>query len=80
MNTFDIFESIKEAFGASTHNHNCFAELLNSIKWENRFEADEEYYFELGDMTFITPSLDPFACDKWSRPGAIFRGNGYIEL
>lgn len=76
--TYNIFTAIKEAFETSTHNDNKFARLLNRVKWEDTFQADGEYYFVLGNMTFTTPSLDPFNL-SW-RPSALFTDGSYIEL
>lgn len=64
MKTLDLFLKIKEAYETSTHNHNRFRELLNSVKWDNTFYAENEYYFLKDDMTFTTPSYDPFNI-KW---------------
>lgn len=78
MTTLNIFYNIKEAFGASTHNCNRFAEALNAVKWDAQFEADNEYYFVKGDMTITTPSLDPFNMD-WEAT-AIFNDGSMLTI
>ena len=60
MTEYNIFTKLKEAFETSTHNCNCFADALASIKWDSTYTADGEQYFNLGGFTFTTPSLDPF--------------------
>lgn len=74
-----IFETLKSAFGLSTHNNNRFKKAIEGVKWENHYEADDEHYYEIGDMTFITPSLNPFECDEWRKPAA-FINHEYIEF
>lgn len=74
-----IFETLKSAFGLSTHNNNRFKKAIESIKWDNHYKADDEHYYEVGDMTFITPSLNPFECDAWRKPAA-FINHSYIEF
>lgn len=76
--TLDIFEILKEAYETSTHNINRFAEKLSAIKWDNEFRADDEYYFIKDDMTFTTPSLDPFKTE-W-KPSAMFKDGSYLEF
>ena len=78
MTTLNIFYNIKEAFEASTHNCNRFAEALNAVKWDAQFEADNEYYYVKGDMTITTPSLDPFNMD-WEAT-AIFNDGSMLTI
>lgn len=78
MNTLTIFENLKTAFECSTHSNNLFEKALKSIKWENTFFADDEYYFIKGDLTFTTPSLDPFNMD-WEASG-IFRDGSVLTF
>lgn len=78
MTTLNIFETIKNAYETSTYNNNRFATILSSIKWDSEFYADGEYYFIKDDMTFTTPSLNPFNMD-W-KPSAIFNDGSYIEF
>ena len=68
MNTLDIFEKLKNAYECSTHKANYFKQALESVKWDHTFFADEEYYFIKGDLTFTTPSLDPFSTE-WAPSG-----------
>lgn len=78
MTNFELIETIRNAWGMSTHNHNRFAECISKISWEQVFTADGEWYYCLGDVTFITESLDPFA-KTFSRPCFLVQG-GLIEL
>ena len=78
--TLNLFHTIKEAFEVSTQNHNSFVEKLNSIKWDSKFFADDEYYFIKDDLTFTTPSLDPFKVSKEWMPAGIFADGSYIEF
>lgn len=76
--TLNIYENLKEAYETSTHNFNRFADLISRIAWDSEFYADGEYYFIKGDMTFTTPSLNPFKMD-W-QPSAIFTDGSYLEF
>lgn len=76
--TIDIYFKLKEAYDITTHNNNYFAKALESIKWDNTFFADGEHYFIKADMTFTTPSLDPFNMD-W-RPSALFEDGSFLEF
>jgi hypothetical protein len=76
--TLNLYYKIKEAYEISTHNTNYFKKALESIKWDNTFFADGEHYFIKADMTFTTPSLDPFNMD-W-RPSALFEDGSFLEF
>jgi hypothetical protein len=76
--TLNIFYKIKEAYETSTRNNNYFAEALKSISWDDTFFADGEHYFIKADLTFTTPSLDPFNM-AW-KPSALFADGGYLEF
>lgn len=76
--TLDIYYALKNSYEESTLNSNFFAKRLDRIKWDSTFEADGEYYFILDDMTFTTPSLDPFNM-PW-KPSAIFRDGCVLEF
>ena len=78
MTNLNLFYKIKEAYEASTHNNNYFADFLGSINWDATFFADEEYYFIKGNMTFTTPSTDPFAM-KWEA-SAIFNDGSVLYI
>lgn len=78
MTPLEIFEKIKEAYETSTHNNNRFEAVLNSIKWDYTFYADEEFYFIKGDFKFFTPSLDPFNM-KWSAM-AVFEDGSSLAI
>lgn len=78
MIELQIFEELKEAYGATTPSNNRFEKKLLSIDWEDTFEADDEKYFVYGDMTFTVQSTNPFN-EKW-KPSALFTDGSYIEL
>lgn len=78
MNTLNIFENLKNAYECSTHSNNLFEKALKSIKWEDVFFADGEYYFIKGDLTFTTPSLNPFNM-PW-KPSAMFADGSIISF
>ena len=78
MTTLNLFYNIKEAFETSTKNTNRFQQVLNSIKWESIFFADEEYYFIKDELTFTTPSLDPF--DMPWNPSAMFADGSMLSF
>lgn len=80
MEELKIFEKLKTAYECSTPSNNLFKKAINSIKWENTFVEDSEYYYCYGDLCFVTPSLNPFDCDKYSRPSAMFTGGTYVEF
>ena len=74
------FWNLREAYETSTMNYNRFADMINSIKWDDSFYADGEYTYLLDDMSFSTPSLDPFKISKNWKPSAIFADGSYIEF
>ena len=76
MNTLNIFNKLKEAFECSTKNNNLFEKALQSINWENKFFADGEFYFIKGDLTFTTPSVDPF--NMCWEPSGIFKDGSVL--
>lgn len=78
MTTLDIFYKLKNAYECTTRSNNLFEKALKSIKWENTFFADGEFYFIKGDLTFTTPSLDPFNM-SWEASG-IFRDGGVLTF
>lgn len=78
MNTLNIYYNLKEAYECSTHNNNLFERALNSIKWDNTFYADNEYYFIKGNLTFTTTSLNPFEVE-WS-PEALFADGSLLTF
>lgn len=73
-----IFEKLKTAYECSTLNNNLFEKAIKSIKWESTFYADGEYYFNIGNMSFTTQTLNPFQMD-W-KPSAIFSDGSYMEF
>lgn len=74
----NLFYTLKNAYEVSTHNANHFLEAINSINWDNKFYADNEYYFIKDEMTFTTTSLNPFEVD-WS-PEALFADGTLLTL
>ena len=77
---YELYEKLKEAYGRSTMNNNLFEKEVNKIKWDARFEEDDEYYFvkefKKGDKTIFftlsTQSLNPFDM-KW-KPVVMYAG------
>lgn len=57
---YKLYEILNEAYGASTQNNNLFKKAIDSVKWEDTFEADGETYFCKGDLILTVTSLDPF--------------------
>ena len=78
MTELTIFNNLKEAYETSTHNFNRFEKAISSIAWDEKFEADGEFYFCLGAFTFTTPSLDPFKITRNWVPSAIFSDGSSI--
>lgn len=60
MDVIELKQKLEEAFGASTKSYNRFKEFVISLGWDCSFYADGEYYFVKDDITFTTPSLNPF--------------------
>ena len=78
MTAFELFNKLKTAYEVSTHNHNSFKEVLDSIKWDNTFYADNEYYFIKGDLTLTTTSLNPFEVE-WT-PEVLFSDGSVLTF
>ena len=78
MDTLGLFIKIKEAFETSTHNYNRFKEVIDSEKWDDKYFADDEYVFIKADMSFSTPSFDPFNM-KW-KASAIWDDGSVLYL
>lgn len=78
MSELNLYYKIKDAFETSTANTNRFAQMLNRIKWDNQFKADDEYYFVKGGFTFTTPSLNPFNM-PWEASG-LFSDGSYLTF
>lgn len=72
----NLFYSLKEAYETSTPNNNRFLAKLNSIDWDSKFFADDEYNFVKGDMLIVAQSLNPF--DEERKPSATFFKEGSI--
>lgn len=78
MKELDIFTKLKEAYETSTHEINHFKKVISAIEWDEKFEADGEFYFCLGGFCFTTPSLDPFKINRNWVPAAIFSDGSNI--
>lgn len=78
MSTIELFYELKNAYDVSTHNVNRFLQTIKSIKWEDTFFADDEYYFIKDNMTFITTSLNPFEVER--VPEAIFTDGSVVSF
>lgn len=75
-----MINNIRNAFEKSTPSLNLFEMAITSIKWDNYYFADSEYYFTKGGVIFTTPSLNPFEISKDWRPAFLTSDGSYIEL
>ncbi len=73
MDDDKLIESLMRAWGRSSQANNLFLKKLNSVKWEEKFFAEGEYYFIKGNVKFSTEVLNPF--DKFTRKPSFF-GSG----
>lgn len=78
MTSLDLFYKLKNAYEVSTRNYNSFKQALESVKWDETFYADNEYYFIKGGFTFTTTSLDPFEVE-W-KPEALLDDGGLLTF
>ena len=76
----NLINKITNAFNNSTLNNNLFEKVLNSVKWDRTYFADNEYYFVIGGCIFTTPSLNPFKITKTWRPSFLTSDGSLIEL
>lgn len=78
MNTFNIIETLRNAYECSTQKNNLFEKAVKSIKWEYSFyvDEDEEYYYEMDDFTLVVTSLDPFNMER--KPSLVFTDGSII--
>lgn len=75
-----LFETLRNAFEASTLSNNRFLSALNSASWDKTFYADGEHYFCKGGFCFTTPSLNPFEVTRNWMPSAMFSDGSCIEF
>lgn len=80
MTGHSIYENIRHAYGTSTQNNNRYERAIYAVDWDCHFFADDEHYFIKGDMTFTTPSLDPFKITRDWRPCFVFADASMIYL
>ena len=73
-----LFDNLKEAYETSTHSINRFKEALDSITWDNIFNADGETYYRKGGFTLTVENINPFA-ENW-KPEAIFSDGSYLSF
>ena len=78
MIAFTLFEKLKNAYEVSTHNYNSFKQAIESVKWDEKFFADNEYYFVKGDLTLTTTSLNPFEVE-WT-PEVLFADGSLLTF
>lgn len=55
-----LYNKLLNAYETSTPSCNRFSKAVYSIKWDEVFKADDEYYFMKNGNVLITPSLYPF--------------------
>lgn len=73
-----LYDLLKNAYDKSTQNFNNFENAINSINWDNTFEADGEIYFVKDRFTLTVENIDPFK-DMW-KPTAYFSDNSIIQF
>ena len=78
MTTLELFYKLKNAYEVSTHNYNSFKQALESVNWDHKFYADNEYYFVKGNLTLTTTSLNPFEVE-W-KPEALFADGSLLTF
>lgn len=78
MTSFTLYENLKNAYEVSTHNHNSFKQAIKSVNWDEKFFADNEYYFVKGDLTLTTTSLNPFEVE-WT-PEVLFADGSLLTF
>lgn len=78
MTSFTLYENLKNAYEVSTHNHNSFKQAIESVNWDEKFFADNEYYFVKGDLTLTTTSLNPFEVE-WT-PEVLFANGSLLTF
>lgn len=78
MKSFTLYENLKNAYEVSTHNHNSFKQAIESVNWDEKFFADNEYYFVKGDLTLTTTSLNPFEVE-WT-PEVLFADGSLLTF
>ncbi len=75
---FTLYEKLKEAYETSTHSNNRFKTAINSIRWDNIFNADGETCFCLKGFSLMVENLDPFN-EAW-RPSVFFSDGTFLEF
>lgn len=78
MTAFELFTKLQTAYEVSTLNNNSFKQAIESVKWDNTFYADNEYYFVKGGFTLTTTSLNPFEVE-W-MPEALFADGSLLTF
>lgn len=78
MTSFTLYENLKNAYEVSTYNHNSFKQAIESVNWDEKFFADNEYYFVKGDLTLTTTSLNPFEVE-WT-PEVLFADGSLLTF
>lgn len=73
----EIIENLNDAYGATTPSCNKFKKAIESIDWDETFEADCETYYMYGGLTLTVENIDPFE-ENW-KPSVMF-GNLFKEL
>ena len=76
----NIIERLNAAYGTSTRNTNKFADLVNSIAWDDIFQADGETYYILEDLTLTVENLNTFE-QNWKPSvmvGTFFKELGWL--
>ena len=73
-----LVEKLKEAYEVTTYNHNAFKNVIDSIEWDNIFNADGETYFCKGKFSLIIENINPFK-EMW-KPTVFFSDGSMKEF
>lgn len=57
---WDIIAKLQRAYDSSTMSNNRFGKALEAIKWDHKFQADGETYYQAGGLTVTVQNPDPF--------------------
>ena len=83
MNELKLYEQLKEAYEATTHSVNRFANKINSIKWDCNFTtSDETIMYCVGNFSLEVYNSDgkPNPFTQFKKPDVMFSDNTILEL
>lgn len=73
-----ICNSLQEAWRNTTKTDNFFQRAVESVPWQETWQADGEIYYTLESLMFIITSLDVFAPGR--NPMIIFSSGEFYEF